>query len=98
MQIRLLHKRGVSQLALQCFLLKFIFPFRDDDRGNAVANEIGQSAALTHKAIDAKNQCHARDGDACSRARPGGRHAAGGMRHDGGMTDLRARLDRKSVV
>src|SRR6201992_2823550 len=35
---------------------------------------------------------YARDGDACSRARPGGRHAAGGMRHDGGMTDLRARL------
>src|SRR5262245_51553510 len=49
-------------------------PARNDDRGNAIADDIGQGARLRHEAIDAQDQRDAGDRDGSNRGKCGSKH------------------------
>ena len=44
--------------------VKLIFPFSNDNGGNAVADEIGKSAPLRHETVNAENKRQAGDRNA----------------------------------
>lgn len=49
-------------------------PARNDDGGNAVADEIGQSARLRHEPVDAQDQRDAGDWNGSDRGKCGSEH------------------------
>src|SRR5450830_537540 len=63
---------GMGQLAVQLVHVQFFFPFRHDDGGHAVADEVGQRAAFAHEAVDAQDQRHAGHGNRRHHGQGGG--------------------------
>lgn len=58
-------RETVNDLSVErlCKLVRvqFILPASNNDRGHCVADEVGQSPAFGHEAVDAKDERHARD-------------------------------------
>ncbi len=54
---------GPREVPLQARHVERLLPFCDDDRRDAVADQIGQRPSLGHEAVDAENQRDAGHGD-----------------------------------
>jgi len=50
-----------AQFALQRFAIELVLPTRHHDRGDTVADEVGERARFAHETVDAQDQCEASD-------------------------------------
>lgn len=54
------------------FRIELTLPLRDDDGGDSVADEVDEGSHLGHEAVDAEEECEARDGDRSDGGERGG--------------------------
>lgn len=64
--------------------VEFVFPAGDDERGDAVADEVGEGTGLGHEAVDAEDEGESGDGDGGDDGEGGGEGDESGAGDSGG--------------